>query len=176
MTTFDSRLVRRSELGALGAQDDWGRSWVRLTENAQVLLPADTTYQYHEFIQNFILSHSPRSVWEIALANFSKTCQDRARYLDIYSGDRLYVLERDTSIPVLASLSGILRTHYLGLTERARSYAQSRSLDSLNLVISLSHHTPKLKPLSDSTIRLSFKTSQTLRLRFTVPTYIGAGH
>lgn len=36
MTTFDSRLVRRSELGALGAQDDWGRSWVRLTENAQV--------------------------------------------------------------------------------------------------------------------------------------------
>lgn len=96
----------------------------------KVLLPADVTYQYYEFIRSFVLCDAsvPRSVWETALANFTKTCRDHARYLGIYSGDRLYVLERDMSSPVLGSLSSVLRRHYLGLADGARSYARSLSL------------------------------------------------
>ncbi|KAF9068557.1 hypothetical protein BDP27DRAFT_1326924 [Rhodocollybia butyracea] len=123
MTTFEARLVRRSELGVLGPQNDLGCSWVRLTENTQVLLPADTTYQYYAFIQCSILSDPACSDWESALVNFYKICRDRARYLGIYQGDRLYILERNLSAPALDCIASILQIHYVQLAENAWSYA-----------------------------------------------------
>ncbi|KIK69962.1 hypothetical protein GYMLUDRAFT_34366 [Collybiopsis luxurians FD-317 M1] len=125
MSTFDARLVGRSALGLLGPKDEWGRSWIRLSENSQFLLPADTTFQYTEFIQCSILSNDlVNPDWEATLANFTKTCKDRSRYLGIYNGDRLYVLERDMSAPVLASFAGIIKAHYQGLADGAWTYAQ----------------------------------------------------
>ncbi|KAF5367316.1 hypothetical protein D9757_010114 [Collybiopsis confluens] len=125
MSAFGARLVGRSALGLLGPKDEWGRSWFRLSEHTQLLLPADITCQYTEFIQCSILSDWAPPGWEDTLANFTKICRDRAKYLGIYKGDRLYILERDSSAPVLASVSDILNSHYQRLAERAWTFANS---------------------------------------------------
>ncbi|KAJ4482527.1 hypothetical protein J3R30DRAFT_2186122 [Lentinula aciculospora] len=129
MTTFDVHLVPRSQLGLLGPVNEWGCSWVRLKEDTQVLLSADTTSQYHAFLRCSILSDIRCVGWEASVTNFTRACIDHAIYLGIYKGDRLYVLDRDMSGPALASVADVLRTHYYEIAENARLYAHFAPTD-----------------------------------------------
>ncbi|KAJ3988342.1 hypothetical protein F5890DRAFT_492424 [Lentinula detonsa] len=124
LSTFDTHLVARSQLGLLGTTNEWGCSWVRLREDTQVLLTADTTSQYHAFLRWSILSDTRHTGWEATIDNFTGACLDHAYYLGTYKRDKLYVLERDMSGPVLASIIGASRAHYNGIAEKARLYAQ----------------------------------------------------
>ncbi|KAJ4494612.1 hypothetical protein C8J55DRAFT_100307 [Lentinula edodes] len=130
MTTFNQKLVPRSQLGLLGTADDCGRSWARLTEDTQVLLPADATSQYHLFLRCSILSDHRWAGWETAVANFAGACKKFANYLGKYQGDTLYVLERNMAGPVLASITGALRSYYHDVAEKAWLYAQFAPTDA----------------------------------------------
>ncbi|KAJ3844978.1 hypothetical protein F5878DRAFT_435592 [Lentinula raphanica] len=126
LSTFDTHLVPRSQLGLLGPTNEWGRSWVRLAEDTQVLLTPDTTSQYHAFLRWSILSDDPHNDtdWKATVIDLTGACLDHAYYLGTYNGDKLYVLERDTSAAVLAPLTNASRTHYHEVAEKARIYAQ----------------------------------------------------
>ncbi|KAJ3812214.1 hypothetical protein F5876DRAFT_64152 [Lentinula aff. lateritia] len=130
MTTFNKNLVPRSQLGLLGTANDWGLSWARLTENTQVLLPADATSQYHLFLWSSILSDNRRAGWETAVANFAGACTKFANNLGKYEGDTLYVLERNMAGLVLASIAGALRSYYHDVAEKAWLYAQLAPTDA----------------------------------------------